>query len=342
MISLRREIEAAEHFAPRFRALLNAFLGLTAVVPKTALPASLELSEQCKADLDRATASWASEDPTSKQIEETGAVVLGHLETICNTNRTALEERDAALKEVVATAAEAIGSFKGHGERHNSNLTQLAQGFESLSQIDDVNELRRRLRDSASKLRECADEMRRENEEALSRFETQVNTFQQRLEAARKDSTLDRLTGLASHREAERHLQKIPQQGSDTVVMLFAVEKFREITERHGPLFGDKLLRAFAHLLIEQWSEGANVYRWSVHEFLIVANASLTGSRERGKHVCATFAESKYYTSEAGPGVPLRAIVALGVEQWKRGQSPDDLLRRVQESLEKDRKALWK
>jgi GGDEF domain-containing protein len=341
LISLRREIEAAEHFVPRFRALLKAFLGLTVVVPKAALPASPELSEECKADLDRVTAPLTADEPTTREIEEAGESAIGHLEAICAANRSALEERDAALKEVVATAAEAIGSFKGHGERHNSNLTKLAEGFDSLSHIDDVNELRRRLRENASKLRECAEEMRRENAEALQRFETQVTTFQQRLEAARKDSTLDRLTGLGSRREAERFLQKIPQQGEEVSVLLFSIEKFEEITERSGPLFRDKLLRAFAHLLLEQYSDD-HAYRWSAHEFVVVSAAKLATSAERGRQICGTFATSKYYSAEAGPGVPLRAIVALGAAQWTRGESADALLRRVVGCLERDRKTLWK
>lgn len=342
MISLRKEIEASEQFVPRFQALLRAFLGLAALVPKTALPASLELSEECKADIDRLTAPLHASNPSPGAIEEAGQSAIEHLEAICTANAAALEDRDSALKEVVATAAEAIGSFKGRGENHNSNLTKLAEGFESLSHIENVNELRHRLRESASKLRECADQMRRENDAAVLAFQAQVTTFQQRLDAARKDSALDRLTGLGSRREAERFLQKVPQQSRDVCVLMFSVEKFQEINERHGPLFGDKLLRAFAHLLLEQYGEEHHAYRWSAHEFLAISQASLPVSMERGSHICRTFAESKYYTSEAGPGVPLRAIVALGAMQWVRGMNPNQLLRHVQESLDKDRKAVWK
>jgi GGDEF domain-containing protein len=342
MISLRREIDAADHFVPRFRALLKAFLGVAAMVPKTALPVSSDLADTCKADLERATALLSADEPNAQAIEQAGAAAVSHLETICAATQAAVDERDAALKDVVATAAEAIGSFKGHGERHNSNLTTLAEGFESLTHVQDVNELRRRLRESASKLRECAEEMRRENETALRRFETQVTSLQQRLEAARKDSALDRLTGLGSRREAERFLQTIPQKGAAVCVILFSVEKFQDIAQRHGPIFADKLLRAFAHLLLEQYCDDDQAYRWSPSEFLAVTHASLATCTDRGRHICQTFATSKYYTAEAGPGVPLRAIVALGAAQWTEGQAINDVMRRVQETLDKDRKDVWK
>jgi len=341
VISLRREIEASEQFAPRCQALLKAFLGLANLLPKAALPANPDLSDSCRQDLDRLSEPLHRDAPSPGEIDEAGRSALGHLTAICDANAAALEERDNALKEVVTTAAEAITSFKGRGENHNSNLAKLAEGFESLSHIENVNELRARLRDSAARLRECAEQMRRENEAAVLAFQNQVNTFQQRLDAARKDSALDRLTGLGSRREAERHLYKVSRDGN-TKVLLFSVERFQEINERHGPLFGDKLLRAFAHLLIEQFGEESHAFRWSANEFLVTAVASLATNLERGRHICRTFAESKYYTAEAGPGVPLRAIVALGAVEWTRGQNPDEVLRRLREALEKDRKAIWK
>lgn len=342
MISLLREIQASEQFVPRFQALLKAFLGLANLVPRTALPASPELSEEVKQDLERVIAPLGHENPKPEEIEEAGRSAMDHLTAVCELNTSAMEERDNALKEVVATAAEAIGSFRARGDSHNSSLTKLADGFESLSHIENVNELRLRLRQNASQLRECAEQMRRENETAVEAFQTQVTTFQQRLDAARKDSALDRLTGLGSRKEAERYLHKLPRQARDGSVLRFSIEKFEEINKRHGPLFGDKLLRAFAHLLLEQYTEESHAYRWSANEFLAVTETSLSNSLDRGRHVCRTFAESKYYTAEAGPGVPLRAIVALGGAQWTRGESVDELLRRVQESLDKDRKAVWK
>ena len=122
MISLRKEIEESEQVALRFRALLKVLLELTTLLPKAALPANAELSSNCKKELEQVTAPLAGE-PAVKAIQEAGKVALREIDAICSSNRAALEERDTALKDVVATVAAAVTFFKGHGERHQAKFS---------------------------------------------------------------------------------------------------------------------------------------------------------------------------------------------------------------------------
>ena len=121
MISIRKQIEESEHSELRFRALLKALLGLTTVLPNAALPANSEISSNCKKELERVTAPLTGA-PAVKDIEEAGRVALREVEVISRSNKAALAERDTALKDVVATVAEAVSHFKGHGERHQHAL----------------------------------------------------------------------------------------------------------------------------------------------------------------------------------------------------------------------------
>jgi len=82
-------------------------------------------------------------------------------------------------------------------------MEKIAVEFESLSRIEDVNEIRRRLCEGVLQLKESVQEMRRESEQSVQHFETLIVTFQQRLEMARKDSRFDRITGLGNRRDAE-------------------------------------------------------------------------------------------------------------------------------------------
>src|SRR5579859_3044472 len=110
----------------------------------------------CKKDLERATDSLSGESAV-KVIEEAGKVAVRSIEAICRSNKTALEERDTALKEVVATVAEAVGHFRGHGERHQATFSKLAESLEVTSHVEDAGELRRRLRQDVSNLRESVE-----------------------------------------------------------------------------------------------------------------------------------------------------------------------------------------
>jgi len=206
--------------------------------------------------------------------------------------------------------------------------------------VEDVTELRCRLRDSVSRLRHSVEEMRRENEELVQRFESQVSAFQQRLESARKESGIDHLTGLGNRREAERCLAEIPKWNGSVCVLLFDIEGFREINQRHGTLFADKLLRALAHLLSSTFTGEDVSFRWGADEFLVLAHASLPICVDRCRQVCDRMTSGgAYYSLDGGSKDPLRARVAFGTAQYTRGESLEELVRRSRTALDQSRKS---
>jgi len=336
LISLRKQIDESELSVLRFRALLDALRGITTSLPHAALPANSELSSMCKKDLERATDSLSGESAINV-IEEAGKVAVRSIEAICRSNKTALEERDTALKDVVATVAEAVNHFKGHGERHQATFSKLAESLEVTSHVEDAGELRRRLRQDVSNLRESVEVMRRESQESVLRFQTQVTTFQQRLETARKESSSDRLTGAGSRREAERRWQEIPKHGKSLCLLLYDIEGFREINSRNGSPFGDKLLLALAHTLRAKFPEQGSVFRWGADEFLVIAEGSIESCARHSRYIRDTFAAGKYFTAESGPQAPLQADLACGLAQYTAGETLEELYRRSRKNLDQSR-----
>jgi len=335
MISIRKQILEADHFAPRFEALRDAHLALTADLPKAALPANPELAAHCKEILDQAALAVHFE-ASARDLDRAGRVAVTQLDAICRSNTEAIEQRDAALKEAAAAVAEVINGFKGHGERNSGKMENLAVEFESLSRLDDVTEIRRRLYESVAKLKESVQEMRRESEASVRNFESMIASFQQRLETVRKQSRLDRLTGLGDRRDAERELRLIADRPSPVCVLLFDIEGFREINRANGAPFGDKLLWALAHTLKDCFPEKDSLFRWGADEFLVIAEGRLPVRLEGARSICRKFAGNTDYTTEGG-AKRVRANVASGGAEYRRGDSVDDLYRRARESLERNR-----
>jgi diguanylate cyclase len=339
VISIRKKIEESEQRAQTFNALMNAFLELTSALPKAALPADPELSRQSTEVLQPFSARL-KDSPGSETIDEAGKLAFQQIDAICQSNRVAIEDRDTALKEVVASVAEAISGFRGNGARHESDLSRLADDFDSLSHVENVSDLRLRLRDTVLKLRETTLEIRRESERSFRQFESQVSVFQQRLEMARKESGVDRLTGLGSRREAERHMRNIPRHEAAVCVLLFDIEGFRKVNEHYGPLFGDKLLRSFAHLLSERFADDNKLlYRWGADEFLVIAEGSQAALVESCREICRSFAmPGRYFATLAeGERVALAATVAFGSAQYDGSENMEELYDRVRSVLEQSR-----
>ncbi len=336
MISLRREIDESELIATNFAALVKAFVRLTTAVPATALPANPQLAEQCKQNL-AAVAASLRDLPRVRAIDEAGEIAAKEIEQICGANKAAIEERDAAVKDVVAMTAKAIGGLKGDGERHTSHLSTLADGFEALSRVEDVGELRRRLRDDVGALRQTVDEIHRDAEQAIRQFEAQVSAFEERLETARKDSGVDRLTGLPSQRDVERHLVRMASSEQTMCAVLFDIEGFRGINEKHGNLFGDQLLQALAHMLRTKFPDEGTLFRCAADEFLAIAPGLPPAVSGLCRDIVWSFACSQYFTIKDGVEMPLTGGLAFGVAPYVPGDNVEHLYRRVHDALAKNK-----
>jgi diguanylate cyclase (GGDEF)-like protein len=181
------------------------------------------------------------------------------------------------------------------------------------------------------------EQMRQESEESVHRLETQVTAFQERVEQARKESGVDRLTGLGSRREAERNMQKALKREGSSCIVVFDIEGFGLINQAHGTMFGDKLLRALTHALRERFPGEGVLFRWGADEFLAIAEGSQKARLDQARGICESFAMSSYFTAEGGTRQKVSATVACGAAQMVRGESGDDWYRRARESLEQSR-----
>lgn len=338
MISLRKEIDESQQLANDFAALMKVFLEVAAAIPKAALPADPELFALCGQKVEESAAGLKGRPPMAA-VQTTGSLSIHQIDQICAANQAAFDERDAAVKDVVGMVAKAIGGIKCDGERQNSILASLADGFESLARVDDVQELRRRLKDDVHALRHTVDEMRRDNEDAVRRFEADVSAFEQRLELARKDSGTDRLTGLGGRRAAEVHLQKIAASERPVCLLLFDIVGFRKINEEQGALFGDKLLQALTHLLRAKFGEDAGVFRWASDEFVVILEGQASVAAVQCRHICSAFATSTYFVVKCGTKVALRADVAFSTHEYVRGETIGQSYRLAREALDKSREA---
>ena len=117
MISIRRQILEADHFAPRFEALRNALLSLTAVLPRAALPANPELATHCKESLDQAALAVNSE-ASAKDLDQVGKVAVTELDAICRSNTEAIEQRDWREADTqIGRVATALNALSGEIDR---------------------------------------------------------------------------------------------------------------------------------------------------------------------------------------------------------------------------------
>lgn len=91
---------------------------------------------------------------------------------------------------------------------------------------------------------------------------------------ARRLATIDPLTGAYNratfHEIAERELSRARRQGRPLSIVMFDIDHFRAINEKHGHRLGDEVLRKFADLVRSALRKEDMLVRYGGEEFLVM------------------------------------------------------------------------
>lgn len=91
-------------------------------------------------------------------------------------------------------------------------------------------------------------------------------------------ATTDALTGALNRREFDRLLineyEKLKRHGTPLSIILFDVDRFKQVNDRYGHLVGDKVLVELAQLLKTTLRRSDIFARWGGEEFVILAHGN--------------------------------------------------------------------
>jgi two-component system cell cycle response regulator len=179
--------------------------------------------------------------------------------------------------------------------------------------------------------------------ELLARVRTQIRRkrLQERLrENYRRSLSLaltDELTGLYNRRYVFAHLNELlarmPEGAIETAVMLFDIDHFKQVNDRHGHPAGDQVLRELAGRALRQVRSVDLVGRLGGEEFIVVMpETSLAGAAIVAERVRAAVAEDLFILPDEGKKLPVTISIGVAVT----GQGTDgleDLLKRADDAL---------
>ncbi len=150
-----------------------------------------------------------------------------------------------------------------------------------------------------------------------------------------RQATRDPLTGLFNRgglmERTKIELEATQRDGDKLCVLLFDLDKFKRINDDYGHLTGDAVLTSFARILERASQKSDLIGRYGGEEFLVVlprtdaADAELLA--EQIRRACTE-------ASVVNPsGDEIQFTTSVGVARLKPGETVEELLRRVDESL---------
>lgn len=145
---------------------------------------------------------------------------------------------------------------------------------------------------------------------------------------------VDPLTGLYNRRFAERTLKaemaRAQRKGYALTLVLFDLNSFKQVNDRHGHSAGDLVLKEFADRLCKAVREADVAARLGGDEFMLL----LTECDSTQVHTVLKRLES-IEVKMSGQRIPVE--FAVGWKEFKHGESPEDLMKEADKALYRDK-----
>jgi diguanylate cyclase len=242
-------------------------------------------------------------------------------------------DKDEKVDRVLRQVAKVLQS---HMTEHDSFSERLDGHNQRLSRHESVGPIREivlALIEDNRDMRDRLDNVRNQLEESR----LQVVHLQTNLERAEEAGLRDVVTAIGNRRFFDasflEEVEKARRLGDNICLALADIDKFKNVNDRFGHLVGDRLLRLFANILVQNVRGQDKVARFGGEEFALIFPGARLAEAVTAVERIRVVLESKQWTIEPSGERISKVTASFGVAKLRADESPNDLLRRVDERL---------
>jgi diguanylate cyclase (GGDEF)-like protein len=272
--------------------------------------------------------SHLSADPTAEELQASRAALHEILQRFSGRARLQNQNLARDLNQTLNMVTLTEDTSAGRNVQYVERLVDFVDRLDSAVRSGDLP----RLASQTADLREFAHSIELISRDDFARLREKMLEIQRRLHEVELLATLDPLTGVANRRDLDRELAARTQARQEFCVLLFDLNGFKEINDRVGHLYGDEVLRQLGARLSSQVRARDYVCRWGGDEFIVILACELAIAETRSRQIAESL-NGVYLISEPGREVGIDLTVSVGLVQYCSGESPEQLLRRVDESM---------
>ncbi|WP_321475257.1 GGDEF domain-containing protein [uncultured Paludibaculum sp.] len=332
MISIRKHISEAEERDRLCSELEVSYIAALDTVSESLIPVSEALVEHHRPRI-RQLAAQLKGGITREAIRTARLALESELTTFWEKSCQLLGHQEKEVKKILQCLSQVASVVASQGRANSSRLTEFTKNLESIAQMNDLPEIRRRLTREVSELRQVAVDVGKGSEEAVEQLREELRTFRTKLHESEQLANTDPLTNLANRRAGEQKIQCLISDRRPFSLLLFDLDRFKSVNDRWGHQSGDAVLLEFARRLSAGVRGEDTICRWGGDEFLaILPECGLRKANERASQIRANF-QREYGFRVDGMLVKLAIQASIGVAEWQNGESADSIFRRADEQL---------
>jgi diguanylate cyclase len=268
--------------------------------------------------------------PAPVPVESSKPAATARRDTAAKDEKDGKHEKvDEVLRQVAKVLQAHVTDHESFSERldgHNQRLSR----HES---VGPIKEIVLALIGDNRDMRDRLDNVRNQLEESR----LQVVHLQTNLERAEEAGLRDVVTAIGNRRFFDasfvEEVEKARRLGDNICLALADIDKFKDVNDRFGHMVGDRLLRLFANILVQNVRGQDKVARFGGEEFALIFPGARLAEAVTAVERIRVVLESKQWTIEPSGERISKVTASFGVAKLRADESHNDLLRRVDERL---------
>lgn len=314
----------------RFRQVLDCYLSALTGVQQHVFEPLAAKSSGPSLSLDTETVALQT-NPDTQALNAARTRLEEHLHHSEGQIRTQLAGM-VDLEEVLAILTSARQALNTGIETKEGALTTVASNLDAAAKLDQIEELRARIRQEAQRVNELVLRMKEENQRMVHELDEEMNRYRRRMRDVVDSANRDLLTGLGNRRLLYDRLAELTAAGGPLCLLLIDLNRFKRVNDIHGHLAGDELLRTFSSRVLQQLRQDDAAARWGGDEFVIVLPCSLGDAMTRSRMLEQTLG-GDYCIRVDGNQLRIRLTLSIGIAEYRPGETVDQLMARADQSL---------
>jgi diguanylate cyclase len=253
-------------------------------------------------------------------------------------SRLYLLERESAVGEVIQVLRESIGMLSRESGSFNSQLERTTERFDRLSEIQDIQKLRRQIALECQEFRRIVEEKHRRDEASYSQLNRRIEHLQGSLEQTREEASIDGLTRIANRASFDKALHSwIAAHNAAKkpfILALLDLDNFKSINDQHGHQVGDRVLHSAAQWFRKCVRPNDFLARFGGEEFaILLSDATIEQAFRKFEGLLESIAMASYKYNVAGDMATVSFTVSCGVAELAPEENTEGIVRRADAAL---------
>ena len=246
------------------------------------------------------------------------------------------KSNEALREELLATVANILGMLIDLSGRTAVSNDKLEQHIDKLAHSKDPQEVLSVASDIISETRNMVDQAR-QFESTLLDTTQEIEQLKDELFNARRQATMDALTGLNNRRGFDQALQDAIGASNDGeggfCLLMIDIDHFKNINDTHGHLVGDKVLVGVAKMLHKFMRGNDFLARYGGEEFaVLLRDTPITGAFSVAENLRKGIEKLRLKHLKTGQQIG-QVTISIGVACHRQDENADDLVGRCDKAL---------